>query len=211
MRKSTCAAMFLVAVNICFAVPAFAQTPPSLEDLSFSTLMLEAESGDAETQNILGSMYSKGIGVIHDDVEAVKWFRQSAEQGNERGQFSLGEMYAEGRGVEKDDAEALKWYLLSAEQGNAEAQSMLGNVYENGGGIEKDNVASLMWYLVAGENGRKDAKESAVRVSAAMSSNQKDEAQGLAKAWLEKHPSNHPGSYYWERWEDEPPPVIIRK
>ena len=41
----------------------------------------KAEQGDAEAQNVLGLMYSLGLGVPPDKHEAVKWYRRAAEQG----------------------------------------------------------------------------------------------------------------------------------
>jgi len=212
MRFPIPAVLVLVAANmgLCIPVPAAAQTPPSLEELSFSTLLREAEGGDANTQNILGDMYSGGIGVARDYAEAIKWYRQSAEQGNDRGQFGLAGMYAEGHGVFQNHAEAIRWYLLSAEQGNRDAQGMLGRMHDEGTGVAQDLVQARMWYIIAGANGKKDVKDALERVSGLMSETQLDESGKLAEEWMEKHPSSHPGGYYWEVWEDAPPPVIIR-
>jgi len=52
-------------------------------------------------------MYAKGQGIVQDDAEAIRWYRQAAAQGIALAQNNLGWMYAEGRGVAKDDAEAL--------------------------------------------------------------------------------------------------------
>ncbi|MCH7566103.1 MAG: sel1 repeat family protein, partial [Nitrospirae bacterium] len=48
-----------------------------------------AQQGNAEAQNNLGVMYSKGRGVPQDDAEAVRWYRRAAEQGNAAAQFGL--------------------------------------------------------------------------------------------------------------------------
>ncbi len=40
-----------------------------------------AEQGDADAQNRVGWMYSKGKGVPQDYAEALKWLRLAAEQG----------------------------------------------------------------------------------------------------------------------------------
>jgi hypothetical protein len=89
-------------------------------------LLRDAESGNAEAQNLLGVMYDTGEGVAEDDAEAVKWYRKAAEQGHEDAQFILGVAYVTGEGVAENDAEAAKWFRKAAEQGHAEAQYTLG-------------------------------------------------------------------------------------
>ena len=46
-------------------------------------------------------MYSSGLGVRQDRVEAVRWYRRAAEQGSAQAQNNLGIMYDEGRGVRR--------------------------------------------------------------------------------------------------------------
>ncbi|MXX74894.1 MAG: protein kinase [Holophagales bacterium] len=77
---------------------------------------------DAEAQFNLGKMYAEGLGVPHDDAEAVRWYRLAAEQGHAEAQFNLGWMCEWGRGVSRNDADAARWYRLAAEQGHAGAQ-----------------------------------------------------------------------------------------
>ena len=84
-----------------------------------------AERGYAQSQTILGLMYSKGRGVERDYKEAVKWYRKAADQAYVKAQFNLGVMYSEGRGVEQSDKEAAKWCRKAAEGEHAPAQAML--------------------------------------------------------------------------------------
>ena len=63
---------------------------------------------------VLGLMYVIGRGVLQDDAEAVRWYRQAAEQGLAQAQYNLGVMYANGQGVRQDDAEAVRWYRQAA-------------------------------------------------------------------------------------------------
>ena len=85
-----------------------------------------ADQGNAAAQVNLASMYLTGRGVVKNETEAGKWYRQAAgelrrtaELGDAAAQFSLGLMYANGRGIAKDETEAVKWYHKSADQGNA--------------------------------------------------------------------------------------------
>ncbi len=114
--------------------------------------------GDARAQSNLGSMYSKGHGVVQDYAEAERWYRMAAVQGHGVAQSQLGFMYAHGQAVPWDYAEALKWYRMAAEQGGAEAQIALGLMYANGQGVPQDDAEAVKWYRLAAEQGDPDAQ-----------------------------------------------------
>ena len=89
-----------------------------------------AEQGDAAAENNLGFMYASGLGVVQDDLEAVRWYRMAAKQKYAGAQYNLGVVYDEGLGVTQDKVtqdkvEALRWYRLAAEQGREEANAAL--------------------------------------------------------------------------------------
>jgi hypothetical protein len=67
-------------------------------------------------------MYDKGKGVLHDNVEAVKWYRLAAEQGDVSAQLNLGLMYAKGKGVPQNIVFAHMWWNLAGAQGNESAK-----------------------------------------------------------------------------------------
>jgi|TARA_A100001037_G_scaffold162077_1_gene145830 TPR repeat protein len=75
-----------------------------------------AEQGHAEAQYNLGWMYSKGEGVLEDDVKAVYWYRKAADQGFVGGHDSLEWMYKEGEGVPQDYVQASAWFSIAAAQ-----------------------------------------------------------------------------------------------
>ncbi len=112
----------------------------------------KAEKGDAEAQFDLGTAFIFGnLGVVKDEMEAVKWIRKAAEQNHASAQNNLGYFCAQGLGVKKDDVEAVKWYRKAAVQNHATAQYNLGLCYERGGGMEKDEEEAVKWYLKAAE------------------------------------------------------------
>ncbi|GHT39463.1 hypothetical protein AGMMS49965_05530 [Bacteroidia bacterium] len=77
----------------------------------------------AKSQNRLGYMYEKGLGVLQNWAEAEKWYYKSATQGNAEAQYNLGLLYEfGGGGVKKSKREAKKWYKKAAEQGLFEAR-----------------------------------------------------------------------------------------
>lgn len=85
-----------------------------------------AKSGDASCEDFMGLLYSEGLGVKKDPVQAAHWFRLAAEQGNAVAALNLGLAYETGTGVGKDLAQAVKWYTLAAGKGLALAQTRLG-------------------------------------------------------------------------------------
>lgn len=82
-----------------------------------------AKQGDADAQCDLGYCYQEGIGVVKNDYEAIKWYKESARQGNANAQYNLGDF-------EKNNDEAIKWYKKSARQGNADAREKLYSLEE---------------------------------------------------------------------------------
>ena len=73
-------------------------------------LVKKAEVEDAVDQYNLGQYYEKGLGVIRDNKEAVKWYTKSAEQGHVKAAFNLSRCYEDGQGVPRDKKQAMKWF-----------------------------------------------------------------------------------------------------
>jgi uncharacterized protein len=112
-----------------------------------------AEQGDADVQNFLGHLYSRGQGVRQDYQEAVKWYRIAAEQGIVEAQGILGQKYKDGQGVLQNYKEAVKWWKLAAENGDAISQGKLGLMYNNGQGVQQDYREAVRLYILAAEQG----------------------------------------------------------
>jgi uncharacterized protein len=139
-------------------------------------------------------MYANGQGVAQDYAQAVAWYRKAADQGDADAQFNLGEMYRNGQSVAQDDAQAVIWYRKAADHGNALAQSNLGVAYANGQGVAQDYIIAHMWLTLAASR----ATETATRDQAAgnrdmlaakMTRAQIEEAQRMAREWVQNHPS----------------------
>jgi TPR repeat protein len=69
-----------------------------------------AEGGDLTAQTDLGQFYLKGVGVLKDEAEGIKWTRKAAEKGDAGAQYNLGVSYRDGIGVEKDQKKADEWF-----------------------------------------------------------------------------------------------------
>jgi TPR repeat protein len=149
--------------NAVISDPAVANCYGSYERKNWSAAFVycsaDAEQGDADAQNKLGSLYDAGRGVAKDNAEAVRWYRKAADQGGASAQYNLGVMYDEGEGVMEDDAEAVRWYRKAADQGRARAQYNLGVMYDEGEGVTEDDAEAVRWYRKAAAQGDADARK----------------------------------------------------
>ena len=69
-----------------------------------------ADNGDAQAQFNLGLMYHGGVGMPHNEAEAVKLYHQAAEGGYRPAQVYLVVAYEEGWfGLPQDDNKAYYW------------------------------------------------------------------------------------------------------
>ena len=120
--------------------------------LGINLLRKAADSGQADAQDDLGTIYYKGHGVAADPQTAVSWYRKSAEQGLVKGEHDLAEMYMYAEGL-KDPKAAFEWYKKAAEQGDASSQWSLAGFYEQGLVVPKNDQTAASWYGKAAENG----------------------------------------------------------
>lgn len=74
-----------------------------------------AERGDAASQNTLGVMYAKGIGVPLNYVRAEHWFAKAADQRHAAALYHLGVLYKAGPpGIKQDLSKANDYFTASA-------------------------------------------------------------------------------------------------
>ena len=100
--------------------PVQAQEQPSAQELA--DLHARADAGEATAQHDLGFLYSDGLGVPQDHVEAARWYRRAAEQGHPTAQRGLGLMYSDGLGVPQDYVEAHIWLNLAGSKLTGESR-----------------------------------------------------------------------------------------
>ena len=146
-----------------------------------------AESGDADSQYGMGLLYSEGIVVPMDDLQALKWFGLAAEQGHGEAQYKLGVMHANGWGVPMSEVEAMKWYQLAAENGITAAQVSLGTMYQNGFSIEQDKIEALKWFTIAMKLGDGDARVHQEYLAERMPPEELAKADAEVNAWFNDH------------------------
>lgn len=117
-----------------------------------------AINGNPEGQEMLGEIYSGGLGVPENQETAVKWYRKAAMQGNDGAQYYLGECYYWGKGVAQNDAEAVKWFQKAANQEHAGAQYYLGECYYLGRGVAENDAKAVKWFQKSADQGNADAQ-----------------------------------------------------
>jgi TPR repeat protein len=112
-----------------------------------------AAAGNHWSENSIGSMYEKGLGLAKQPAKACEWYRKAAAGENPWGQYNYGRCFDEGLSGGKDAATAIKWFNLAAAQGNPWANYRLGQMHSTGEGMPKDREKGLAYYLKAAENG----------------------------------------------------------
>ncbi len=109
-----------------------------------------AEKGLADAQYRLAIMYQNGLGVVRNELFALKWMIAAANQNLPYAQHGLGFMYMEGDCVAKNGEKAVSWFTKAADQGMAGSQTTLAMMYETGNGVDKDMDKAKAWYKKAG-------------------------------------------------------------
>lgn len=89
---------------------------------------IQAEDGDADSQNELGWCYMCGHGVTQDVEKAFHWWERAAFQGHTEAQYSIAGCYESGDGVGLDYREAFVWYGLCEEQKGPKAGAKMAKI-----------------------------------------------------------------------------------
>ncbi|MGH8278663.1 MAG: tetratricopeptide repeat protein [Gammaproteobacteria bacterium] len=139
-----------------------------------------ANSGIANAQYNMGTLYFNGEGFPKDYTKALQWFRQAAQRDNEYAEFQLALMHSTGQGVAKDPQREIYWYKRAASQGLAPAAYNLGVIYANGVEIPADYVQAYAWMQVA-LNGGLDAAGPLSEIASSMTPAQIQQAKVLSK------------------------------
>lgn len=151
-------------------------------------LLPSAESGNIESQFMIGIMFEEGQHFQQDDSKAVYWYRKAAEQGHENSSVNLGTCYKEGHGVPKDFSQASYWFKKAAAKGYGDGYLALGNMYYNGEGVNQDYVIAYMFWKLADSHESESAKNNLEVLDKELTDKQIAEAESLASKWQEGKP-----------------------
>lgn len=106
--------------------------------------------------NNIGFLYSRGIGVKRDPVEAVHWWEAASKRGSAAGELNLGFALQNGEGVAVDEKQAAGWYEKAALQGMPEAANNLGSLYTNPRRGPPNLVLARAWFKRALRDGDRE-------------------------------------------------------
>lgn len=147
--------MIVAALSLCaLSFAAAAADLPSADSCKLvKTAAAQAEQGNADAMEFLGSAYYSGECVEMSFGKAAEWYLKSAEKGSVKSQAAIGDMYMRGRGVAQDYSKAFKWLRSAAENGNADAEYSLAFMYLTGLGTGKNKEEAVSWYGKACDSG----------------------------------------------------------
>lgn len=99
---------------------------------SVRLIQTAAQRGNASSQNTLGVMYAKGIGVGRNFVRAEYWFKKAADQRYAAALYHLGVLYKVGPdGIKQDLSKGNDYFTASALAGFRPTMNQLGSLLGN--------------------------------------------------------------------------------
>ncbi|EFC47272.1 COG1938 domain-containing protein [Naegleria gruberi] len=115
------------------------------DEKSYALLMeyflIQAETGDAFSSNMIGQLHCGYCGHAKESKKALLWFEKAAKQGEVSAQFNLAKLYLDGDGehVPIDYSNALKWFRRAGlENSHPDSLYYLCTMYEKGLGVSAD-------------------------------------------------------------------------
>ena len=103
----------------------------------------------------------------------------------------FGLMYETGDGVPRDLSRAASLYEMACEGGELVGCTNLGLMYADRRGVPQDDVTAYMWFDLSASQSTGEAQKQAVQnrdiIAERLNSNQRAEAQRLAREWNDAH------------------------
>lgn len=162
--KFLCAALFAFSLHARAADMKVDEQGALVVSPAVAALIEQAEAGDADAANTLGTQFGNGLSVVQNDAEALKWYKKAAELGSVEAEYNLGWVHQNGLGTPVDYKEAMKWYRKAAEHGDFNAANTLGALYEQGEGVPRDLDEAMKWYEKAVQLGHPSAHQNLQRL-----------------------------------------------
>lgn len=123
-----------------------------------------ANSGDAQAQFKLASMYESGRGVEKDTSLAMTWYKKSSSNNLSAATRYLKYLEIKNSGFKPENKAWLKTVFRDAKRGDENALLILGKIHENGTGVETDLKKSRRYLKYAFNRGNADAEGDLKRV-----------------------------------------------
>jgi len=199
------AGCLLVACVLFYALPASAddfhsglyQSAMVAQEIEEYELMAKlarqaAEKGEAAAQELLGTCYTKGLGVQADWEEAKKWFGFAAAQGYAPAVHGLG-LYYFMRAVQDVDSEsfhnALNLFFRAVAQGHTESMAYIGYLYMKEDHPLADRAQAYKWFSLALIQGDLRGATALMKLDKVFVDDEVRQGKQLFKEWLLSHPS----------------------
>jgi TPR repeat protein len=123
---------------------------------AYPYLLVAAEAGNPDAQNIIGVMLENAKGVDMDAALAEQWYRKAAKQGHNKAQSNLGLILGPEVDERERRLESLTWLLVATRKGEITAQKMLEQVRE---GVRPEDMAQAEQLVVELEKSLKMEKD----------------------------------------------------
>jgi TPR repeat protein len=118
---------------------------------------VDANPKDGAAMTLIAELYSQGLGVKADPVEAARWLKLGAEQGDRQAIFGLGLAKLNGTGVPKDRAGAQALFQKAAADNHPGALYNLGVMAIENNGVVSDFTTAARDFKQAADLGYADA------------------------------------------------------
>ena len=182
--KSAFRALIIAGLFCTIASPGYATN-------SLDELQQKAEQGDMTAQFQLGRKYHLGDGVESDTQKAIFWYQKAAAQGSAKAVNNLGVMYEHGFVAPEDKDRSVEWimeksfayFTEAAKRGQCTAQQNIGATYA----YRREYIQAWAWLTVAATRGSKFGLIDRGRFDGKMSSDERKQAEKLAKEYLQKY------------------------
>ena len=123
---------------------------------AYPYLLIAAEAGHPDAQNIIGVMLENAKGVDTDTALAEQWYRKAAKQGHTKAQSNLGRILGPEVVDRERRLESLTWLLVASRKGEITAQRKLDAVRK---GIQPEDMAQAEQLVVELEKSLKVEKD----------------------------------------------------
>jgi TPR repeat protein len=127
-------------------------------NINMAQLQQSVDSGDIDSQYVLGKMYLMGNIFKKNSKKAVELLRNAAVGHNISAMYYYAYCLKNGLGTDKNQQKAVKWFQKGAGYNNANCQYNLGKALLNGDDINKDQRKAFLWFLCAAEQGHAEAQ-----------------------------------------------------
>ena len=147
-------------------------------------LPLALQDNHKQAQYYLGQIYSGGVGVPLDNVQAINWYEMAAVQGHAKAQARLASLHERGLGTAVNHKKAHHWYLKAAKQGDLPGQYKLGFMYAEGRGVGISPAEAYKWWGIASLWGDPDAPEERDRIADKLTKKEQARLDKIIETWL---------------------------